>query len=242
MVRQEEGGHRLSATQSDTIWEKLGAAEGLWAAALLGISSFLATGAGADLAGGDSAFVVALTSSRMTWEWVTFLRLVGGLMVVWWMGSLAGRLRLAEGEPGRLSSIAFGVGVLWGAVWLLSAFLNSAAILLATDYANPAGARVAGTLAQESAYVLTPSITFVLMLATALVTMRFGGFARWYAMVTTAAAALMLVLAIADWYGTGGLSVAILWVGLLWMALTSALLIPTYVAPDAVHGLRRAPG
>lgn len=232
----------MNATQNETIWEKLGAAEGLWAAALLGISSFLANGASVDLAGGDAAFVTALTSSRMTWEWVTFLRLVGGLMIVWWMGSLAGRLRLAEGEPGRLSSIAAGVGVLWGVVWLLSAFLNSASILLATDYANPAGARLAGTLALESAYVLTPSITFAIMLATALVTMRFGGFPRWYAMATTGAAALMLVLAIVDWYGTGNLSVAIVWVGLLWMALTSALLIPTYRAADAVQGTRRAPG
>lgn len=231
----------MSATQSDTIWEKLGAAEGLWAAALLATSFFLVQGSAADLAGADAAYVDALGAERTQWEWVTLLRLVGGLMIVWWMGSLAGRLRLAEGEPGRLASIAFGVGTLWGAVWLLSALLNSAAILLATDYSNPAGARLAGTLALESAYVLTPSITFVLMLATAFVTLRFGGFARWYALTTAGAAALMLFLAVVDWYGAGGLSVAIVAVGLAWMALTSALLIPTYVAPDAVHGTRRVP-
>ena len=218
-----------------TVWEKLGAAEGLWAAILLSLQCWILMGTKADPGSADG-FVAALAGERMAWEWMTFLRIVAGLMVIWWMGSLAGRLRLAEGEPGRLATIAFGVGVTWGGLWLLSAFLNSATLLLAFDYADPAGARMAGALAMEVMYVLTPAIAVVLTFATMLVAHRFGGFPKWYAWATTAACGLLFALAIVDWYGPGGLSMPILWVALGWMALTSALLIPTYRPPSATTG------
>lgn len=229
----------MTVEQSRTIWEKLGAAEGLWAAALLAIQFYLFTTTTADPAAADATFAAALQGERMTWEWMTFLRIVAGLMIVWWMGSLAGRLRLAEGEPGRLATIAFGVGTIWGATWLLSALFNSAAILFAADYGNPAAARMAGTLAMETVYVLTPSIVFVLTLAVAFVGGRFGGFPRWYALGTWGVAGLMLVLAVVDWYGTGSLSEVLMAVGILWMAVTSAVLIPTYRTPDLVAGEKR---
>jgi len=226
----------MQVEQNRTLWEKLGAAEGLWAAALLAIQLLLIHGARADPASADATWSAAILGERVTWEWVTLLRLFGGLMIVWWMGSLAGRLRLAEGEPGRLATIAFGVGVVWGAVWLLAALFNSASILLAADYANPAGSRLAGALAIETAYVLTPGIVVVLMLATALVTTRFGGFPKWYAWTTLTAGLAMLALALFDWYGTGALGEVMMLLGLAWMALTSALLIPTYRVDDLVVG------
>lgn len=230
---------RTTVEQSGDIWEKLGAAEGLWAATLLALNAWLLAGTQAVPGLDDDAFADALRAERMAWEWMTFLRIVAGLMIVWWMGSLAGRLRLAEGEPGRLATIAFGVGTVWGALWLLSALFNSAAILFAAEYANPAAARIAGTLASESVYILTPSITVALTFAVALVGARFGGFPAWYTWTTWGASGLLLVLALIDWYGTGSLSEPILAVGLAWMALTSAVLIPTYRAADPVLGARR---
>lgn len=229
----------MNVEQSRTIWEKLGAAEGLWAAAFLGAQFYLMLGTAADPASADAVFTTALLAERMSWEWITFLRIVSGLSIIWWMGSLAGRLRLAEGEPGRLATIAFGVGVVWGALWLVSALFNSAAILLAADYANPAGARFAGTLAVETMYVLTPATMVALTLAVGFVALRFGGFPRWYGWTTIATCASFLVLAIVDWAGTGSLSLAIMGVSLAWMALTSALLIPTYRADDLVSGTKR---
>jgi len=226
----------MTVEQNRTLWEKLGAVEGLWAAILLAINLVLMLGAAAHPAASDAAFYDALRSERMRWEWMTFLRIVAGLMIVWWMGSLAGRLRLVEGEPGRLASISFGVGTLWGGVWLLSALFNSATILFAYDYANPAGARIAGMLSIESAYVLTPSIVIVLTLAVAMVTFRFGGFPRWYAFGTLGACALLTVLALADWADLRNLGLAIMIIALAWMAVTSALLVPTYRVPDLVAG------
>ncbi len=221
-----------------TIAEKLGASAGLWAVFWITLHYLILQGAMADPASPAGAYVDALLDQRMRWEWATALRIMGGLMIIWFMGSLAGRLRLIEGEPGRLASITFGIGVLWGGVWVLSAMFNSAAILLATLYQNPEGARFAGVLAHEMVLILTPSIVFVLALATSFVSFRFGGFPRAYTYGTGTFTALILGLAIADWYGPGNLAALIMVLALTWTAVTSALIIPAYRPPDMITGSR----
>jgi hypothetical protein len=221
-----------------TTWEKLGASAGLWAVFWLALHYFILQAAVADPTASDGDYVAALLGERMKWESATSLRLMAGLMIIWFMGSLAGRLRLAEGEPGRLASIASGLGTVWGAVWVLSALFNSAAILLSTQYDNPAGARVAAVLAHETPLILTPSIVFTLMLATSFVSLRFGGFPTLYANATGIITLLYLALAIVDWYGPGNLSALLIIVALGWTAVTSALLIPAYRPPDMVRGTR----
>lgn len=89
----------------------------------------------------------------MKWEWVTLTRLIGGTLVLWFAALLADRRRHAEGEPARLAETGFGLSVIWAGVWLLSAFFNS--IVLAADYADAAGSRIAGVLAAELPAVLT---------------------------------------------------------------------------------------
>src|SRR5262245_27096135 len=158
-----------------TIAEKLGASAGAWAVLWLCLHFLIRRGAAADPASPEGDYVRALLAERMAWEWATALRVMGGIMIIWFMGSLASRLRMAEGEPGRLASIAFGIGVVWGAIWLLSAMMNSSAIMLATHYQYPAGARLAGALAGEMVLILTPSLVFALSLAVSFVGLRFGG-------------------------------------------------------------------
>jgi hypothetical protein len=209
-------------------WDRIGASAGIWAVVGLGIGYAITRTTTADLAGADADYVHALLAERTKWEWVTFVRLVGGALVLWFMGSLAGRLRLAEGEPGRLATAAFALGVVWAGVWLLSAFFNSASILLAANYGDPAGSRIAGVLARETPYVLTGSVVFALLLATSFVALRFGGFPKAYTFGTTALTLMFLVLAVADWYGPGTLSSVIVGLALLWTAATSALLVPAY--------------
>ncbi|MGH9201336.1 MAG: hypothetical protein ACRD2A_08880 [Vicinamibacterales bacterium] len=221
-----------------TIAEKLGASAGAWAVLWLGIHYLVLQGALADPSASGDEYARALLAERMTWEWATALRVMGGVMIVWFMGSLAGRLRLAEGEPGRLASISFGIGVVWGAIWLLSAMFNSAAILLASQYQYPEGARLAGALAQEMVLILTPSIIFTLALATSFVALRFGGFPKAYSYATAALTLVFIVLAIVDWYGPGNLGGLIMTLALGWTAVTSALIIPNYRPPDIVRGTR----
>ncbi len=221
-----------------TLPEKLGASAGAWAALWILVHYVILQSAVADPLMPDYDYVRTLVGERMTWESATAFRVMGGLMIIWFMGSLAGRLRLAEGEPGRLASIASAVGIVWGAVWLLSAMFNSAAILLATQYNNPTGARLLGMLARESILILTPSIVFVLSLAVAFVALRFGGFPKAYTYTTAAFTVLILVLAIVDWYGPGNVAPAIMTLALAWLALTSALTVPTYRPADFVRGAR----
>ena len=221
-----------------TVAEKLGASAGLWAVLWIALHYLILRGAAANPALADGDYVRVLLDERMRWEWATALRLMGGLMIVWFMGSLSGRLRLIEGEPGRLASISFGVGVLWGGVWVFSAFFNSVGILLGSIYDHPDGARLAGAVAREMVLVLTPSIVFVLALATSFVAFRYGGFPKGYTYATGAFTAIVLGLAIADWYGPGNLAEWIMVLALAWLAVTSALVIPAYRPPDFVLGRR----
>ena len=228
----------LRRVPGTTLAEKLGAAAGLWAVFWIALHYTILQGASADPAGATDMYVNALLGERMRWEWATALRIMGGLMIIWFMGSFAGRLRLIEGEPGRLASIAFGIGVLWGSIWVLSAMFNSAGILLATVYRNPDGARLVGALAHEMVLVLTPSIVFVLALATSFVGLRYGGFPRTYTYGTGLFTVIILALAIVDWYGPGNLGDLIMVAALAWTAISSALVIPPYRPTDILLGNR----
>jgi hypothetical protein len=221
-----------------TIAEKLGAASGAWAVIWLVIHYLILQGATADPGGSAAAYVQALLAERMKWEWATALRVMAGIMIIWFMGSLSGRLRMAEGEPGRLASIGFGLGVTWGAVFLLSAMFNSVAIVLAAQYQFAEGARLCGILAEQILLILTPSLVFALALAVSFVSLRFGGFPRLYTYGSTVLTVILLVLTIVDWYGPGNLGPLIMTLVLGWIALTSALIIPVYRPPDIIRGTR----
>jgi hypothetical protein len=221
-----------------TTAEKLGASAGMWAVLWLSLNYFMVRGAAADLMLPEAEYVRALLAERMTWEWATALRLMGGIMIIWFMGSLAARLRRAEGEPGRLAQIGFGIGVAWGAIWMLSAMFNSAAILLATIYQNAAGSRLAGVIAHEMVLILTPSLVFTLGLATTFVALRFGGFPKAYTYATAALTPIILALAIVDWYGPGNLGFVIVVICLAWIAVTSALLTANYQPSGMVRAAR----
>jgi hypothetical protein len=218
-------------------WDRTIASAGIWAAVCLAIGYAITLTTVANPAMADADYVRALVAERMKWEWVTLVRLVGGILVLWFMGSLAGRLRLAEGGPGRLASAAFGVGVIWAGVWLLSAFFNSASILLAVTYDDPAGSRIAGVLARETPYVLTPIVMCTLLLATSLVAPPLGSFPRAYRYGTTALTFAFPVLAIVDWAGPGNLSPCIVGLAILWMGTTSALLSSSRPT-DVARGVR----
>lgn len=213
-----------------TVWERLGALEGLWAAILLGLQLGLASGM-ASPSSSDASYASSVLANRPALEWVTLLRVVGGLMLIWFLGSLVEPLRAAEGHPSRLSTIVLVLGTVWGVVWLFSALFNSASILFAADYANPAGSRFAGTLARESLYVLSPGILVALLLASSFATLRFGGLPRWHGLATLALCALLFGLAIVDWWGPGNLSFTMLVLGLGWTAVTSAYLVVRGMRP-----------
>jgi uncharacterized membrane protein YhaH (DUF805 family) len=126
----------------------------------------------------------------------------------------------------------------WAGVWLLSAFFNSASILLAADYGDPAGARIAGVLAREIPFVLTPPVVFTLILATSIVVLRSHDVPRTYAYATAAITALVFVLGLIDWYGPGTLGPWIMAIALLWMFTSGVMLL---LLPTAIGAARRMP-
>lgn len=208
-----------------TIWERLGAAEGLWAVLLLAVQALLLANSAIDWSDSDATVASTLRDERMMYEAVTFLRVVAGLMIIWFAGSLAARLRSAEGSPGRLATVGLATCALWGILWLLAALFNSAAILMANDYSNDAGARMLGTLARETIYVLGPGVAVVTTLCVAFVATRFGGFPIWYGPATLVACAGLFGLAVADWWGSFDLSMTLQVLALAWLALTSTVLM-----------------
>lgn len=212
------------------IWEKAESGAGLAGALALAVGYAIRRTTSAALGGSDADFVRALLAERMKWEWVTFAWLLGGILVVWFTSSLAERLRVIEGEPGRIAEAAFGLGVLWAAVWLFSAFFNSASIFLAADYGDAAGARIAGVLARETPGVLTGSVLFAWLLATSFIALRGPGLPKLYAYATAALTVVILLLALADWYGAGNLGFSIVALALAWTAATSAVL--TFAVPS----------
>jgi hypothetical protein len=214
-----------AASEPIMTWDRAGASAGLWAVAWLGAGYAVARTAVANPAASDVNYVRDLLAERTKWEWVTMARLVGGILMVWFMGSFAERLRAAEGGPGRLASAAFGLGVVWAGVWLLSAFFNSASIFLAADYNDPAGSRIAGVLARELPAVLTPSVVLALLLASSFVLFRSKAFPTSYSYATTALAAALFVLAVIDWYGRGNLGPLMIGLTFVWSASTGVLLI-----------------
>jgi hypothetical protein len=206
-------------------WEKTSAIAGVCGAVALALGYLIVRTTRAPLAGSDAEYARVLLAERAKWEWVTLLRLIGGTLVVWFAALLGDRLKPAAGEPARLAETAFGLGVVWAGVWLLSAFFNSASIMLAADYGDPAGARIAGVLAAEIPSILTAGVVFTLLLATWLATVRSPEFPKPYAYATGALAGLMLVLALIDWYGPGTLGWLIVALALTWTAATSVVLL-----------------
>src|SRR5687768_18176134 len=112
-------------------FERVGGASGVIGAAAIAVQLLLV---GATAPDGQE-----LVRDRARWEWVTLLRIVGGLGIIWFTAGLAARLRRFGARPADAAAIVLGAGILWGCVWLISALFNSVAISLATRYANPQG-------------------------------------------------------------------------------------------------------
>jgi hypothetical protein len=110
--------------------------------------------------------------------------------LVWFLGSLTTRLRAAEGGPGRLSTIAFGGGLVAAAMVILTAAVTQAATARAGSDSG-IGADAA-TLAYDVAAVSMgngfPIAMAVTIYATAVIAFRTGLLPKWTAWVSGAIA------------------------------------------------------
>lgn len=168
-----------------------------------------------------------------------FSIVLAGTALLWFTGSLRAWLRRMEPAPGRLSGSAFGGGL-------------SSAILFLAGCATLLGPFVAGVDPAANTQAIDPTLhaiigaigftainfclfgAAVMIAATSLVALRYGGFPRWFGW-TGFPVALALALNLFYFFGL------FVWVG--WILLASGLLLtrPVEMASLGARGAMGAP-
>ena len=100
--------------------------------------------------------------------WSMWMFGLAGIFFLWFLGSLRSHLMKAEGDTGRLSSVAFGGGIAGGVVYAIGVTVSSA---LAFGIAQNASAELTDALSDLATHLYNGSAYgfFVLVLATTLV-------------------------------------------------------------------------
>lgn len=178
-------------------------------------------------AGGDPAEVVRqriLDDQARTWGSV-YATALAALALVWFGGSLRAFLRRRD-PTGRLSAVAFGGGVLGGAVLVASAALWSTAVELADRAGNAGTTQVAALLGETFRFIGLPLAAALIVGPTVLLSIRAGIFPRSLEVLGVIGVALGLVF---FWplNVLGGL------LTLIWFVGTSVALIARVGAPGA---------
>lgn len=124
------------------------------------------------------------------------LWVVGALVFLWFLTRLRSELRTAEGGTGALSNLAFGAGVAFTAVWMASAAVF-ASVAYAIEFhdasvSDPDLVRVLPLLGRLLLLFGGASAGVLVLVATAVVILRTGVFARWLGWLAIVAAIVLL--------------------------------------------------
>ena len=162
-----------------------------------------------------------------------FLYLLGGVFLLWFVGTLRTFLRAAEGLGGRVARTAFAGGVAGTTLIMAAAAIDAVGALRVQeqDRIDPQVAAVLYDLNSILFGLAAPMAFAVLVFGTALVSMRAVAMPRWHAWISVALAFAMLVPVI-NWLA---MIVFIVWVGvtsvLLFMGARVVPTVPTATAP-----------
>jgi hypothetical protein len=140
--------------------------------------------------------------------------LIGTALFVWFLGSLRSRLLAAEGGDGRLTAIAYGGGVATAVCLALMPGAHMAGAL-SNDEIDESAALALGAVGDVfflGAEYLLP----LLLVASAMIALRYGGLPRWLAWIQVLIA-LVLLSGIIGW-------AALIFAFPLWVLVTSYLL------------------
>src|SRR5262245_10589787 len=121
-----------------------------------------------------------------------YLWVVGGLAFLWFLTRLRNDLRRAEGGNGAWSNLAFGAGVAFTAVWMVSAaaFASVAYVIELRDapVSDPDLVRVLPALGRLLLLLGGGFAGILVLLAASVVILRTGLFGRWLAWLGIVAA------------------------------------------------------
>ena len=147
-----------------------------------------------------------------------FVFIAGLLFLLAFLGALRDRLLAAEGQPGRLSALAFGAGIASLPLWAVSMLLANAASFAANETSafrvDPNTFRMLADTAYF-AWVAAVVVSSVVVWATSAVALRTSVLPRWYAQVGILAGVVQL-------FGFFFFPFFVWW---LWIIVTSILLI-----------------
>ena len=154
-----------------------------------------------------------------------FVFIAGLLFLLAFLGAVRERLLAAEGQPGRLSALAFGAGIASLPLWAVSMLLANAASFAANESSafrvDPDTFRIFADTAYF-AWVAAVVVSSVVVWATSAVALRTSVLPRWYAQVGILAGVVQL-------FGFFFFPFFVWW---LWIIVTSILLIsrPSHAA------------
>ena len=147
-----------------------------------------------------------------------FVFIAGLLFLLAFLGALRERLLAAEGQPGRLSALAFGAGIASLPLWAVSMLLANAASFAGNESSafrvDPNTFRMLADTAYF-AWVAAVVVSSVVVWATSAVALRTSVLPRWYAQVGILAGVVQL-------FGFFFFPFFVWW---LWIIVTSIVLI-----------------
>jgi hypothetical protein len=147
-----------------------------------------------------------------------FVFLAGMVLLLVFLGSLRERLLAAEGQPGRLSALAFGAGIaslpLWGVSMLLANAAGFASNQSSSFRLDPNTFRLLADTAYY-AWVAAVIVSAVVVWATSAVALRTAVLPRWYGRVGILVGVVQLL----------GFFFFPFFVWWLWIVVTSVLLV-----------------
>ena len=177
---------------NDPKWNRWGAATGYLALALgLAAASFERGAPPANAPVEQSLAYFIRYRTELLAQSLLFVLSAGVLL--WFIGCLRSFLQKAEQGSGRLSSVAFGAGILWAGLQFV---LQGAQVALAMGANSDLPATLAGMMG-DLTYALSV-IAYVpmgiMLLAVAVVTWRFKAFPAWLGWLSAAGAAVNLLM------------------------------------------------
>jgi len=193
--------------------ERFGGATGIIAVAAIATQFALVGTAGTD--------AQSLLRARARWELATFMRVVGGLGIMWFTTGFAARLRRFGFGPAGPSTFVLGAGVLWGAMWLLSAVFNSVAITEAVRGDGEWSVRWLSMLGSQTVLVLTPTLMITFLIATGVAVFPSPTFPRRLDHAALFFALARTGLSLVNWYGGADVAMRIMDMTLIWVVIAS---------------------
>ena len=163
-------------TKQVGLWEILGPLFGIAAVVLLVLGladTFACVPCDVDVNDPPGEFARVFAETRQGTWLAANLTLLGTFFLFGFVGYLRRELQKAEGEGGWLSSVAYGGGLVTGAVALVGVTLDIAMVTVADDAVNPEVARTLFVLQYNFDFAFAAPMA-ALVAATSVVIIRFG--------------------------------------------------------------------